>query len=155
MGSMRELADFLHARLDEDEHTARTAFRHGIDPCGMTKPGAVDDGVWRQGEHAADECRIEGAGIVIYDEGGHTAAQAAHIARHDPARVLREAGTKRKIIDWCVEVIGDRDLSAYGQPGCLAHDRDALAVTLSVETLRHLGTVYSDWPGYDPAWAPE
>jgi uncharacterized protein DUF6221 len=62
---------------------------------------------------------------------------------------------KRGVVEWCVEVIGDRDLSTYDQFGCLQDDPQALAVTLAVETLRLHALSYADHPDYDPAWAFE
>lgn len=41
---------------------------------------------------------IEGDDIVIYDEGGHTSDQAAHIVRHAPAAVLRRCEADRRIL---------------------------------------------------------
>jgi hypothetical protein len=38
-----------------------------------------------------------GACIVVYAEGYPTFAQAQHIARHDPARILREVEAKQRI----------------------------------------------------------
>ncbi|MGW3992376.1 DUF6221 family protein [Amycolatopsis sp. NPDC004772] len=68
--------------------------------------------------------------------------------------VLREVEAKRRQVDWCVEVIGDRDLSRYGEPGALKDDRDALAVTLAVEQLKLLALPYADRPGYREGWRP-
>ena len=57
---------------------------------------------------------------------------APHIARHDPARVLREVEAKRKIV---------RDVA------CGFYDSDY------DEAVEHLAAVYSDHPDYDPDWA--
>jgi uncharacterized protein DUF6221 len=65
-----------------------------------------------------------------------------HIARHDPASVLCCCAAARETIELCVEVIGERDLSNYGQFGLLKDDPNSLAVTLAVETLRNLATGY-------------
>jgi hypothetical protein len=46
---------------------------------------------------------------------------------------------RREIIEWCNEVIGDRDLSDYDKFGSLREDPNALAVTLAVEVLKLLG----------------
>lgn len=61
---------------------------------------------------------------------------------------------KRRIIDWCTEVIGDRDLTRYSEFGSLSADKDALAVTLAVETLRNLATIYSGRGGWREEWRP-
>src|SRR6266576_4463664 len=82
---MSDLVAFLRARVDEDEAAARLAAREG--------------GTWTQD----DPVRFPGAisslgGQVVYDEGAPDENQAPHIARHDPARVLREVEAKRAIL---------------------------------------------------------
>jgi len=81
---MSDLAEFLKARLDEDEAVARAA-------------GGL---AWSTLEHPIWEGRIEDSRgeVIVYDEGAPTAVQAAHIARHDPARVLADVAAKRKIV---------------------------------------------------------
>jgi hypothetical protein len=67
----------------------------------------------------------------------------AHIARHDPARVLRDIAAKREILR----------RATFG--GKLP--RIAPTPTLAVEVLDRvvalLAQAYSDHPDYDPAWA--
>lgn len=84
MISDEEIA-LLRAHLDGDETVARLAAREG--------------GTWKQD----DPVRFPGAisslgGTVVYDEGAPDENQAPHIARHDPARVLREVEVWRKIL---------------------------------------------------------
>lgn len=78
----------LRAAIDETERMARAA----MEP-------ANDDGVWKRGGLSHDSARVAGLGIVIYDEGGHDMDQAEHIARHDPASVLRRCAADRKILE--------------------------------------------------------
>lgn len=115
------LTDFLLARIAEDEAVARKAINAG-------------DGVWaRSDEHEAYLCIVEGADIRIYDEGGHDEHQAAHIARHDPARVLAECAAKRAIVD-----------EATNQhTGGIEFDG----------VLRALASIYADHPDFDERWA--
>lgn len=91
------LTEFLLARIADDERVARAAFRDA-EQFGVNPPRA-DDGEWTRSNHVSDECRIDGVAMTIYDEGGHTAEQADHITRHDPARVLAECEAKRRIVD--------------------------------------------------------
>ncbi|MFC8273730.1 DUF6221 family protein [Streptomyces sp. NPDC057271] len=79
---MDDLAQFLRARLDEDEQTARRAgdsFRQ------IGKTGVI---VSTEGDRAEECATANWAGI------------AEHIVRHDPARVLAEVDAKRQLIDW-------------------------------------------------------
>ncbi len=126
---MNDLVAFLLARLDEDEAVARLAAREG--------------GTWKQD----DPTRRPGAissldGPVVYDEGAPDENQAPHIARHDPARVLREVAAKRAIIAACEEAI--RNQGIFGEDG---------GQPLAEKVLPALAAVYGDHPGYDPQWA--
>jgi hypothetical protein len=122
-----ELVAFLAARLDEDEAAAKLAAREG--------------GTWKQD----DPVRYPGSisslgGQVVYDEGSPDEYQAAHIARYDPARALREVEAGRAII------------AAYQPNG------QGVAYTLEAGlefALRQFAAVYRDHPACDPTWAPE
>lgn len=143
---MDDLARWYSDQLDADAELARAA-------------ADGDSGEWFMGDkwnvyRAEDETPhddVEANRIVVY---GNVKSQSEFIAAHDPARVLRDIEAKRKQLGWCVEVVGDRDLSRYGEPGLLKDDPDALAVTLAVEMLRLLALPYSDRPGYRPEWRP-
>lgn len=86
------------------------------------------------------------------DEGWDNETRAEIAAEHDP--VMIDLDSKLKIIEWCAEVIGPRDLSNYGRFGALQPDPDALAVTLAVETLRLLALPYAPQSGYRDEWRP-
>lgn len=88
--SLTQLVEFLRARLDEDEQTARAA---------VAAPWTADSGSVFGGEppNQGDfgEVHILPAASNEYDP---DEATAAHIARHDPRRVLAEVDAKRQII---------------------------------------------------------
>jgi hypothetical protein len=136
---MDDLVRWLGEQLDEDERIARAA-----------TPGPWEQTPERPGTLASAEYWH----VVDCSETPAARENTDHIARHDPARVLREIDAKRRQVEWCVEVIGDRDLSRYDEVGSLKDDRDALAVTLAVETLRLATQPYVDRPGYLAKWAP-
>jgi sRNA-binding protein len=100
---VKDLADKLTKALNDEERIALAALFHP----GKYDPDlrewirtGTDDGEWRTGSgSASDACRVEGIGITIYDEGGHTEEQAAHIAFQDPARALRRVAAHRKILE--------------------------------------------------------
>lgn len=84
------LMAFLNARLDDDERVAR----------------AVGGEQWHADTHIGDEYNI---GVVVGSRGERIAScgveslddgdvRAEHIARHDPARELREVEAKRRIM---------------------------------------------------------
>jgi hypothetical protein len=91
------LAEFLRARLDEDEAAAKAA-EHADGPDTLS---------WRRGgarhltfdNHCSEDYESVFAGnwdrILIARDSVHGGPLAAHIARHDPARTLREVEAKR------------------------------------------------------------
>ncbi|MFE5582530.1 DUF6221 family protein [Kitasatospora sp. NPDC056531] len=80
-----KLVDWLRSELNRLEQIAQAA--------------AVADGpVWTH--NPDDGWIVEGNdGPVIYDEGSPTGDQAQHIARHDPAAVLRRVAADRHLLD--------------------------------------------------------
>jgi hypothetical protein len=123
---MGELVVWLRAQLDEDERIARSA--------GLASWQNVDmDGELRDDVNA---------GTVAYTPRVET---RAHIARHDPARVLREIDAKRDIVGDLAEVIrwAERKSLDY-QDGADVCER----------TLKRLALPYADSPGYREEWRP-
>jgi len=121
------LTDFLEQRLAEDEAIARAAIRaqedssgtpvlgdHAVwtaeDQGGVSGGSVSSGGVMERWDGGEDEV---GAYTVVYAEGYPTYAQAVHIARHDPARVMREVEAKRAILRYYSEL---KELG-YNQPG--------------------------------------
>jgi Family of unknown function (DUF6221) len=81
-----------------------------------------------------------------WDDGTRLTAVARHIARHDPARVLREVEAKRKILRRCEARINELDV----HPNGLVSPRAVLARQIIAE----LAAVFSDHPDYRQEWAP-
>ena len=118
------IVEFLEARLTEDELTAYAA--------------ADASPEWQAFYDYRDVKDVDGHFVVEADSQHPTTAQAAHIARHSPARALRECEAKRAIIADFLrrDALGDL-------PGRSAVE-DALKV---------ICTVYSRHQDYDPAWS--
>lgn len=119
---MDDLTAFLKARLDEDEQVARDA----------------DADAWRKAERPS---------IWVMREGGPVAQtqdfeDAAHIARWDPARVLREVEAKRQIMG-----LHRRQSELDYDPIC-----DVCCYTPPCETLRTLALPYTDHKDYREEW---
>lgn len=138
---MDDLIAFLRARLDEDEQTARstTAGPWTVKP---VMYGSPDDG-W--GEPTAFEVVSEERDVVMHQlhEGGGIdhLDDAIHIARHDPARVLREVEAKRVVLQQRerLEAICSDDWTGL----------DAVE-----EILKAFAAAYCDHPGYRDDWRP-
>jgi hypothetical protein len=80
--------------------------------------------------------------------GNPDAAAREHIARHDPARVLREVAAKRAIL------AGHSTVTGWNWPDQSDGSVQMDYVEALRRTLRHLAAVYSDHPDYDEAWRP-
>lgn len=129
-----DLIAFINARLAEDEHVARMA--------------AEDASA---GENWRVEARYPNSGSagivgehgekIVSDEGFPSQMEAAHIARHDPARALREVAVKRAIL-----------AEHFPIDPCDAHDGNF--ETIACDTLRLLGSTWGDHLDYSEDWAP-
>lgn len=117
------LLEFLEARLTEDELVANAATEGTADWHVLYSYRDVKDG--------------DGHYVVLADSRYPTAGQAAHIAWHSPARILRQCEVGRALIAEFLR------LEAFGdQPG-----RDAME-----NALRQLASVHSGHADFDPSW---
>lgn len=138
------IAAFLAARLDEEEAAAKGALA----------------GPWHIDRHPMQGLRImDGPGLVVtwtpgfYERGD---ADAEHIARHDPPRVLRDVAADRALLDLYERAKRYRD-QVFAQPGPRSVSDEMRAVTqmLALEqVLRLRAAVWSDHPDYRSEWAP-
>lgn len=119
---MDGLAAFLTARLDEDDAAARAAASD--DPRARS---------WADGK--SDYPLVEDGWHVVVVPPGSTWGQVRHIARHDPARALREVAFKRAILGGLQTAAG------------WSSDNWPLS-------LRLFAAIYSDHPDYLPEWKP-
>jgi Family of unknown function (DUF6221) len=137
---MSDIRAFLTARLDEDEARARAAQKKRRGP-------------WWSFRFLVNNARPGKKGVVTptaRDRGSVaqaiSPAVAIHIARHDPARVLRDVAAKRKILADYEKLLGERK----SHPGDLAQ-AGALLALLGV--IRGLAAVDSDHPDFRQEWA--
>ncbi|HUR74434.1 MAG TPA: DUF6221 family protein [Sporichthya sp.] len=137
---MDDLIAFLKARLDEDEHVARAVAWTDRAACWRVAPTGV----------------VSGLGIVVerdvYMITGQRHDKLEHIARHDPARVLREVEAKRRIVESYVtaqakvdRLVGEDETVVAGR----AWREGAL-----LEVLRTLALPYDDHDDYREEWKP-
>jgi hypothetical protein len=121
-----DLMQFLRARLDEDAAVARKA--------ASRQQGGGDWTFADMAVRAGDDAPVVRHTWV--DEG-------AHIARHDPTRVLAEVDAKRELID---EVLGyeARIDGEWGVGGGVSPN--------TVPALRLLARPFRDHPDFDPSW---
>jgi hypothetical protein len=122
-----DLIAFITARLDEDEHAAQQTAQMG-------------DGT--------GEWRVSGGGLATgpwqllsrYSaEGQLSSWHLDHIARHDPARVLRDVAAKRLVLE---------------EARSLDRSADVDAGPSATQLFRLLALPYSDHPDYRQEWTP-
>lgn len=176
------LVQFLHSCFDEDERMARDT---GVPLDWHQGPGDdpewTDDGMilmWPPEFHTRYEQDKHWRGLPVDDGPG----LAAHIARHDPARVLAEIDAKRRLVslheplwetvEWphdqngkgeaqVCKSCGNRDIDSWqnwrpavGEAGYLPPGVVPPYILAPCQTLRLLALPYAAHPDYRPEWAP-
>lgn len=136
---MSNLTKFLLARVAEDEAVARAATRGPW----AAYVGSVDG----YGKQPVVQAGFDSAGSL---DDSASPENAAHIARHDPARVLAECEAKRRIVD-----LRERAARAAADPPQGAEMLTVSRVAALNEVLRILVQPYADHPDLDPAWRLE
>lgn len=128
---MEDLVTWLREQLDEDERVAQAAHCESwsVEPYQPSEPGALPGSTWV----------VTGIGDTVAAVNG--SYRADHLARHDPARVLREVEAKRRIVD---------SFAAGMEAAPLQRGTEGYAIVRMV--LRLLVLPYSDRPGYKPEW---
>jgi hypothetical protein len=141
---MTDIVAFITARLDEDARLAEAA---AVDAGSAVKP----DPDWRDGGGS-----VVANGIIAYglQNMEMDASVSAHIARHDPARVLAEVAAKRRIL-------ARHGATERGRcKACLTaragrHQEDWDADPHPCDTLKLLAAPDADHPDYQAEWAIE
>lgn len=127
---MDDLVQFLRARLDEDAEVARAAHGRVDGPLGVRwwTPEEIKTRLWGDQIHMSD---------------------AVHIARHAPARVLREVEAKRAIIGTIEQALKEAEF-----PDHLVSRPARVALLLLEPIGRQLAAIHADHPDYLEAWRP-
>ncbi|WP_143591216.1 DUF6221 family protein [Thermoactinospora rubra] len=146
---MDDLTAFVRARLDEDERAARRA----AEVCGCHPPASS----WIFDDEATD-----GRILVVDDPHPDVKRKlgrrwngtynglftAEHIARHDPARVLREVEARRRLVG-LTEYMGGWNTEHDTQ--VTEHEIHSMRQAAH-EMLRNLAAPYADHPDYQEEW---
>lgn len=130
-----DLVTWLRAQLDDDERAAREATP------GHWQADAAPDGRWYidPGRDADDVGEVA------------RRADAEHIARHDPARVLAEVDAKRRILDACPP---EDDFEQRVRFGSWESCSDGCPADVMLNVVKLLALPYADRPGYRDEWRP-
>lgn len=154
------IAEFLLARIEEDETAARAAtegpWRHNPAKVWYTDEGKLalarmgnpfvtggEEFVGAGPDDGNNETTI-GVAVTGPENNPQSMFDAAHIARHDPARVLAECAVKRRIIE---------DLMDMRENGNI--EFDPINSMLFKQWVNHFlipfAEVYQDHPDYEDA----
>ena len=117
------IVEFLEARLAEDELTASAAIEGSSEWQVLYGYRDIRDG--------------DGHYVVLADSRYPTVGQAAHIARHSPARALRQCAAARALI---------AEFLRHDALGEVAN-REA-----TEQALRQLAAIHCDHPDFDHSW---
>lgn len=121
------IVDFITARLDDDEKTARAA-----------RPGPwIDEGGYSGPKIGVDYLMVPTDGSAPCND-EIPREDSRHIARHDPARALCEVQSKRKLVNFYGEI-----QRKWGP------NSDYLMADF---VLRTLASVYADHPDFNQKW---
>jgi len=123
------IAEFLEARITEDEVAAREA-AVSAGGAGWSAQQLDHEGLSVYGDDAA--------GQIDFDS-EETVPTLRYLVRFDPARVLAECAAKRAIL--------------AAQKNQEDNDDDMAWIVASGVLLRSLAAVYSDHPDYQQEWA--
>lgn len=108
------IEEFIEARLAEDEHDAKNASGTATERDWVYGLGRVSDTGEYGGLHAET----------------HDPRDGVHIARHDPARVLRQCAAMRVALNWYIE-----------------DDEMVMAATINA-----IAAIWSDHPEFQESW---
>lgn len=138
---MDDLVQWLREQLDEDEQITRAA-------ADETEPEWSDGGPYGESVHTA----AHGGLVAVGPWTGYLGDEVRrHIARHDPARVLREIDAKRKLL----RALESSEVALRNtEPGKDPHDLVKGATNGLRAAVRVHAAVYADRPGYKESWRP-
>lgn len=149
---MSDIVEFLTARLDEDEAAARVACNE------MTRKYArTNDGEWRASSSHGGIHTESSADLVVQGRGFDFDLKdgvAVHIARHDPARVLRNVAAQREIVKAYVDFEARVAGASYKGYDALNYHRHMGTLDALRGTLRLLAAVYANHSDYQEGWKP-
>lgn len=149
---MDDLVQFLRARYDE-EHLLAIEAGDGSPARWLYAPELVwngPDGPRKAVVHFMGSAKAFIA-VVDPEHGEDGDWQARHIARHDPARVLRDIEAKRRVLDEVVPEMDGMTAQIHGEFGTGPLNSDDYE---SRGLLRLLALPYASHPDYQDSWRP-
>ncbi|MFD8516587.1 DUF6221 family protein [Streptomyces antimycoticus] len=134
-----ELISFMHACLDDEAALAQ----------------AASPGPWNINAESDEVLAVDG--IAVADgfalSGRQLRATTEHIARHDPARALREIEVKRQTLADLAAAEERMDRASRDQDTA-GYNAARAEWTVLKRIVRRGAAVYADRPGYREEWRP-
>lgn len=141
----REQIAFVRDRLNEEYARALAAMSTNHD--GTPRDPDKDSGEWTVDDDLIySGCLIRGDHMTIYDEGGHTAQQARHIASQDPAATLRDIEAKRHLLHLITKCVIEFE--------SIPTDQDDAELGAWGIVLEELAWKWGDHPDFPDDWVP-
>lgn len=150
------LVQFLRDRLDEDEAVARRACEYAEASWKLDEEFGETILWWPPEPRVAEKEREHGLPVTSDQWRGQTIGSsgqciAPHMARHDPARVLREVEAKRQIL----RVLESAEVALRNtEPGKEPHELMTGAANSLRAAVRLLALPYADHEAYSEDWKP-
>ena len=146
-----DLMQFLRDRLDEDESAARAAALQIAERA--VAPAYAAEHIDRAGQWLVRPWLYSGRVEPCMDMTTLERVEIAtvaneHIARHDPARALREVEAKRELLDWYER---RASIDSRGED---PDDYENVTGSTLETVIQTLTTVYADHPDYRQEWRP-
>lgn len=154
---MADLVGFIRAQLAEDERIARAACWDEQSDVWTARPPRASYERYTVVDYLDDGV------VAVTPENADADGVGRHIAEHDPARVLREIGAKRRLLDDYIVTVRIRDGAATRIKAAGDHpdpkdldewDRAQREAAILEGPVRLAASVYDDKPGYLAKWAP-
>lgn len=140
-----DLIAFITARLDDDERIARIAAAEFTRDSGLR--WVVDDETHPECVRPAEPLDNSTVAIGAW---GMIGKQGIHIARHDPARVLREVEAKRRLVT--LHVGEDGSHGFWYCKTCGSGEPNEYPTEWPCATLKLLAAPYAEHPDYRAEW---
>ena len=148
-----DLLGFLRDRLDDDERIARAAAEHANGSEAWDLVSFVG-GDLDPGKHFSlsigGRALNASSGDAPDDDTPVVAAELRHMANFDPARVLAEVESRRRILDLCERALA----AAPSQFSSFARGQDDGFRQALEEAIKALALPYQSNPSYRREWAP-
>ena len=143
-GAVSEIVDFVNTQYDRIENAARAA---------TDGPWRIDNDAYAEAIYSPDRTAVV-AGGRWGDEASvfESTEDAVHIALHDPAYILADIASKRRILDEVVDEATSLDMSVDNDRRIGPRDM-ATEPYLGDMLLRLLAAPFSGEPGYDERWS--